>query len=197
MTKLPGPLRELEQFRMTDGSGVIDLDRFLQTRGYHSFCSAHHDFMYDCERDDYCFTLYCWDRQGQHYASVNDSKVMYYQEFRSKAKFQQVRLAFWTREERDAQWLSIWEALENNVPYQTYRLVNTMCLSYLIQPWPRYCVALTTNPFSLKSSPLRATLFRVRHLDKMSQFCYNQDTKVITFTRNNPISKISCMLGAL
>ena len=116
MAKLPGPLRELEQFRMTDGSGVIDLDRFLQTRGYHSFCSAHHDFMYDCERDDYCFTLYCWDRQGQHYASVNDSKVMYYQEFRSKAKFQQVRLAFWTREERDVQWLSIWEALENNVP---------------------------------------------------------------------------------
>ena len=54
MAKLPGPLRELEQFRMTDGSGVIDLDRFLQTRGYHSFCSAHHDFMYDCERDDYC-----------------------------------------------------------------------------------------------------------------------------------------------
>ena len=116
MSILPKPLRELESFLMTDGSGVIDLDRFLFTQGYHSFCSAHHDFSYDSIREDYCFTLYCWQDAERYYASINDSKVMYYQTFHTKMKYRRVRLAFWSREERDAQYQAAWAAIEEQEP---------------------------------------------------------------------------------
>ena len=118
-------MKILADFR--DKTGLIDLDAYLNSRGYFAHLSAPRDFFYDNDAADYCFIIYVFPDSTLR-ASVKGLDERHYREFRAKTRRLKVRLKYWPRELVDQAVQNFWDSdadyslAESDAMHDVFRL---------------------------------------------------------------------------
>ena len=111
-------LRILQDYRGDDG--VIDLNAFLESRGFTAFLSYARNFFYDNEQADFGMIIYI--SQGAPLtACVKGSDDFKYRSLRSRSRYHKVVLKFWPRELVDLEWAD-WDQIGKYCTVQNAQL---------------------------------------------------------------------------
>lgn len=122
-------LRILQDYRRNDG--VIDLNAFLESKGFTAFLGSARNFFYDNDLADFGMMIYV--SQGAPLtACVKGSDDFKYRSLRSRSRYHKVIMKFWPRELVDLEFAD-WDQIgkyctDENAQLDVFKIpVSALC----------------------------------------------------------------------